>query len=60
VVVSRVLRAFTVDKPEYVADWGLTLTTIEDVFLHIVRRDEEAAAKAADAAVAVPAPLPLS
>jgi hypothetical protein len=60
VVVSRVLRAFTVDKPEYVADWGLTLTTIEDVFLHIVRRDEEAAAKAADAGVAVPAPLPSS
>ena len=56
------MRAFTEQKPAYIADWGLSMTTIEDVFLHIVRRDEEEAAKedvakqsAAAAAAAAPA-----
>lgn len=37
VVVSKVFSAFTSSKPPSVLDWGLSMTTLEDVFLTIMR-----------------------
>ena len=46
IVVSKALRAFTQDKPAFVVDWGLSRTTLEDVFLRMVRTDDGTVAAA--------------
>jgi len=46
VKVSKVFKEIEAQKSEFgIIDWALSQTTLEDVFLNIVRKDEEAAAK---------------
>ncbi len=41
-VASAVFRAFMMERPRTIVDWGLSMATLEDVFLNIARADEMA------------------
>jgi len=39
-VVSKVFEVMQFNRPEYIHDWGLSMTTLEDVFINILRMDQ--------------------
>lgn len=39
-MVSDLFSVMQDEKPAFVHDWGLSMTTLEDVFLHIAKSDE--------------------
>jgi len=41
-VVSKVFKIFENEKPAFIDDWGISMTTLEDVFVNIAKHDEYA------------------